>query len=72
MPVILMEPILKSTKVVDENKYECPIYKTSERRGVLSTTGHSTNFVMFMELNSKVKPTHWINRGTALLCQLDD
>ncbi len=53
MPVIWLEPVTKADHYDDKN-YECPLYKTSVRAGELSTTGHSTNFVLFMQIPSDV------------------
>ena len=71
MPSIWIEPV-KSEDLDSKGTYQCPLYKTSERKGELSTTGNSTNFVLYLDLPTTSSETHWIKRGTALLCQLDD
>ncbi|KAK7898572.1 hypothetical protein WMY93_019425 [Mugilogobius chulae] len=71
LPIIKLKPG-EMSKFKHENMYVCPVYKTSARRGTLSTTGHSTNYVMSIELPSDQPQKHWINRGVACLCQLDD
>ena len=52
--------------------YVCPMYKTLARAGTLSTSGHSTNFIIKVELPSKMQQGHWIKRSVALFCGLRD
>lgn len=51
------------------HSYKCPIYKTARRAGTLSTTGHSTNFVLYLYLpmQKKHQSKHWTKRGVAML-----
>ncbi|TPX60044.1 hypothetical protein PhCBS80983_g02063 [Powellomyces hirtus] len=71
LPIIWLRPGERS-KFDTKNTYDCPVYKTSARRGTLSTTGHSTNYVMSMRLLTKAPEEQWVRRGVAGLLQLND
>jgi len=61
MPIIHFMPKVIEQKVEDKKElgksevnqtetYSCPVYKTSLRAGVLSTTGQSTNYILSVDL----------------------
>lgn len=71
MPAVWLYPKLKK-EFQEAERYKCPLYKTLERKGVLATTGHSSNFVLAFFLPSDKPSAHWIKRSVALLLQLDN
>lgn len=70
-PMIWFKPS-KIVELSTEQCYKCPLYKTGDRKGVLMTTGHSTNYVLDVRLPSAEHESHWINRGVAMLCALNE
>ncbi|XXQ30104.1 AAA+ ATPase domain-containing protein [Plasmodiophora brassicae] len=69
MPTIWLVPVVNRVEP-KQGVYSCPVYKILTRTGTLSTTGHSTNFIMFCELPSLAPPSKWVKAGVALFCGL--
>eukprot|EP00442_Polarella_glacialis_P024664 CAMPEP_0115137118 /NCGR_PEP_ID=MMETSP0227-20121206/56805_1 /TAXON_ID=89957 /ORGANISM="Polarella glacialis, Strain CCMP 1383" /LENGTH=5027 /DNA_ID=CAMNT_0002544335 /DNA_START=143 /DNA_END=15226 /DNA_ORIENTATION=+ len=77
MAPIWLRPVEINKDTEDRTKvYQAPIYKTSERKGVLSTSGHSSNFIMWLGIPHSCNGVHnesfWTKRGVALISQTDD
>jgi dynein heavy chain len=83
MPVIHLNPV-HNRPASTEKVYRCPVYKVLSRWGILATTGHSSNFIMWIELPSdrddfvtslsphtgKADSKAWIKAGVAAFCSL--
>jgi dynein heavy chain len=79
MAMIHLMPV-KDRKTPTEGVYRCPTYKILSRRGVLATTGHSTNFIMWIELPAKdsnfinnegvTDNERWIKAGVGMFTSL--
>lgn len=59
-PYILLKP--SPMKSLCENCYECPVYLTINRKG----------FIFDIKFPSSQSHIHWIRRGAALICSLND
>jgi dynein heavy chain len=69
MPIVWFIPKKNRVTPVD-GIYMCPIYKVLSRSGTLSTTGHSTNYCLMIELPSNREQDEWIRAGVALFLAL--
>ncbi|CAD2219008.1 dynein heavy chain [Angomonas deanei] len=69
VPILHLNPI--ASRQPNPSDYVCPVYKTLTRAGTLSTTGHSTNFVLPIEIPTSRPPSHWVERGVACLVSLN-
>mmetsp|Transcript_28327 Transcript_28327/g.25133 ORF Transcript_28327/g.25133 Transcript_28327/m.25133 type:complete len:225 (-) Transcript_28327:49-723(-) len=65
-PVIYFSP--QENYTPDPADYGMPVYKTTTRAGTLSTTGHSTNFIIIIDVPTHMKPDYWILNGAAFMC----
>ena len=69
VPMILFQPVVKRV-LPNSGVYFCPLYKVLSRAGTLSTTGHSTNYVLFAELPTDKDQSVWIKAGVAMFLSL--
>ncbi|ESL08407.1 hypothetical protein TRSC58_03890 [Trypanosoma rangeli SC58] len=69
MPLIHLDP--RVDHINDPKDYVCPVYKTLARAGTLSTTGHSTNFILPICIPTNLEPEHWVKRGVACVVSLN-
>eukprot|EP00930_Biecheleria_cincta_P014239 TRINITY_DN1233_c0_g1_i1.p1 TRINITY_DN1233_c0_g1~~TRINITY_DN1233_c0_g1_i1.p1 ORF type:complete len:4262 (-),score=887.85 TRINITY_DN1233_c0_g1_i1:333-13118(-) len=63
MPVLHFVPV--KNRVPDVKDYRMPCYKVISRKGTLLTTGHSTNFVLYIETKTDKPVEKWIKAGVA-------
>lgn len=69
LPMVHLNPVVDRV-IPETGLYYCPVYKVLSRTGTLSTTGHSTNFVVYMELPSDQLESKWIKAGVACFLAL--
>ncbi|GBG76408.1 hypothetical protein CBR_g22156 [Chara braunii] len=70
-PVMWLKPV-PARDLHTRHCYDCPVYRTTERKGILATTGHSTNFLTSIRIPTDKPASHWIMRGAALIAALSD
>lgn len=69
LPLMHLAPVIDRKKP-DSGIYNCPLYRVLSRTGTLSTTGHSTNFVITLEVPSNQSHDKWMMAGVATFLAL--
>ncbi|CAD8132456.1 unnamed protein product [Paramecium pentaurelia] len=67
-PVIHFKPTLEQQIL---QHYACPLYNTVQRRGNVTSTGGSANFICNIKVPIRQSDSHWTKRGVAMILQLN-
>lgn len=70
VPMLHFLPVDMNESAPKSSSYTCPLYKVLSRQGTLSTTGHSTNFVLNVEIPTNEDEAKWIKAGVAMFLAL--
>lgn len=70
LPIIHFIPVINYEP--PKNEFQCPLYKTHVRAGVLTTTGASSNYILnlSLQIDPTTIPDFWVIQGVASLCQV--
>lgn len=73
MPVIWLQArtAVEEDKGSRKSEYQCPIYRTLNRKGLVSTSGESDNYLISIDLPTSKPEKYWILRRTALFLSLN-
>ena len=73
LPILHIKPQQVFEQGSSTTTYQCPLYLTASRAGVLSSTGQSTNFVMLVHLPipDNMQPADFVLQGVAAICSGD-
>lgn len=69
LPIVHFQP-QQCAESASTAEYQCPLYQTSARSGMLSSTGQSTNFVLHicLPIPRNSNAADWILQGAAAVC----
>lgn len=69
LPIVHFQP-QQYAESASTAEYHCPLYQTSARSGMLSSTGQSTNFVLHicLPIPRSSNAADWILQGVAAVC----
>ena len=69
LPIVHFQP-QQYAESASTAEYHCPLYQTSARSGMLSSTGQSTNFVLHicLPIPRNSNAADWILQGAAAVC----
>ena len=73
LPILHISPQQLTEQELPSKVYQCPLYLTASRAGVLNSTGQSTNFVTHVDLPiaDDMQSADFVLHGVAAICSQD-